>query len=249
MSIKKHIPNILTCGNLLCGLLGITLVLSSPIEHLGMPWLLYLNIAAGIFDFLDGLMARVLKVSSSIGKELDSLADMVSFGVLPGMILFQMMQQNFVPSNSFEAFIQDNNTYIPYLAFLIPVFSALRLAKFNIDTRQSDSFIGVPTPANTLFIIGLAYIYIQENSVFAFLTNPISLVLLCLILSYMMVAELPLIALKFKNLSWLPNKMRYLLIISTIILFLIFSFTAIPIIIILYIILSLIEHKLLGNQI
>ena len=94
MNIKKHIPNILTCGNLLCGLLGITLLLSSPTETLGMPWLLYLIIAAGLFDLLDGLMARVLKVSSPIGKELDSLADMVSFGVLPGLILFQMMKHS-----------------------------------------------------------------------------------------------------------------------------------------------------------
>jgi CDP-diacylglycerol--serine O-phosphatidyltransferase len=192
---------------------------------------------AGIFDFLDGMAARVLKVSSTIGKELDSLADMVSFGVLPGMMLYYMIVFSFMETPS------PLSVYAPFVAFLVPVFSALRLAKFNVDTRQSDSFIGLPTPANTLFIAGLGYIYALENNLLSFLVSPISLVVLSVVLSYLLVAELPLIALKFKNFGWADNKMRYLLIISAILLLIILNFTAIPIIIILYIILSLVDNR------
>ncbi len=241
MNIKKHIPNFLTCCNLLCGILGIKLLSMLDVYNGrgvdGIIWVIYLIIMACVFDFLDGFAARLLKVSSPIGKQLDSMADMVSFGVLPGMVMFQMIAYN-------NSFFVNSSGLVALVAFLIPVFSALRLAKFNIDTRQSDSFIGVPTPANTLFIAGLAYIYTQENSFLSFLVAPVSLVALCFVLSYLLVAELPLIALKFKNFGWPDNKMRYLLIITSLILLLILNFTAIPIIIILYIILSIIDNKL-----
>jgi CDP-diacylglycerol--serine O-phosphatidyltransferase len=248
MNIKKHIPNFLTCCNLLCGLIGILTVMygiaGSTLHFDSISWIMptvFLIFLAGVFDFLDGFAARLLNVSSPIGKQLDSMADMVSFGVLPGMIMFAMIAY---PRSEFENDLL-NNFFIefrPLLAFLIPIFSALRLAKFNIDTRQSDSFIGMPTPANTLFIAGLAYIYGQENNILSFLVSPISLIVLCFLLSYLLVAELPLLALKFKNFGWPDNKMRYILIISSVVLFAILNFTSIPIIIILYIILSLIEN-------
>jgi CDP-diacylglycerol--serine O-phosphatidyltransferase len=251
MNIKKQIPNFLTCCNLLCGVLGIQLVLQSGFDLLynGLNGAVIFILLACVFDFLDGFAARLLKVSSAIGKELDSLADMVSFGVLPGMMMYQMILFSGT-KNLFTADINNlismHSTLIAFIAFLIPVFSALRLAKFNIDTRQSDSFIGVPTPANTLFIAGLAYIYIQENSFLSFLVSPVSLVVLCFVLSYLLVAELPLLALKFKNFGWQDNKMRYFLIITSLILLIILNFTAIPIIIILYIILSIIGNKFMS---
>ncbi len=251
MNIKKHIPNFLTCCNLLCGVIGIQLVVGLSFDfaylNYGLNGAIVCVILACVFDFLDGFVARLLKVSSHIGKELDSMADMVSFGVLPGFMMFQMtfsaVSDELVSINSDNVFL-NYGACIAFLAFLIPVFSALRLAKFNIDTRQSESFIGVPTPANTLFIAGLAYIYTQENNFLSFFVSPISLVVLSVVLSYLLVAELPLIALKFKNFGWPDNKMRYVLIISCIVLLTILNFTAIPLIIILYIILSLIENKL-----
>jgi len=242
MSIKKYIPNLLTCGNIACGLAGIIVVMSTPAETLGMPWLMYLIGGALVFDFLDGFAARLLKAYSPIGKELDSLADMVSFGVLPGLILFQLLN-SLLPSIGFDRGMLSLNGLLPYVSFLIPIFSAIRLAKFNIDTRQSDSFIGLPTPANTLFILGVAYSYTQKSSFLNPFINPISISIICFVLSYLLIAEIPLIALKFKNTSWAANKFRYLLIISAITLFLILNFNAIPIIIILYIILSLVNRK------
>ncbi len=234
----------MTCCNLLCGVFGIQAVLggSSEMLNYGLNSAVVFIIMACVFDFLDGFVARLLKVTSPIGKELDSLADMVSFGVLPGMMLYQMILST--GARSLDNFISQNSLLLALVAFLIPVFSALRLAKFNIDTRQADSFIGVPTPANTLFIAGLAYIYTQENNFLSFLVSPISLLLLSVVLSYLLVAEIPLLALKFKKFGWQDNKMRYVLIVSTVILFSILNFTSIPIIIILYIILSLIENYL-----
>jgi CDP-diacylglycerol--serine O-phosphatidyltransferase len=256
MNIKKHIPNVLTCCNLLCGVIGIQMVVGLDIDFInlryGLHGAIFCILLASVFDFLDGFAARLLNVSSPIGKELDSMADMVSFGVLPGFMMFQMtfvsVSDKLININS-DNVILNYGGCIAFIAFLIPVFSAIRLAKFNVDTRQSDVFIGLPTPANTLFIAGLAYIYTQENNFLSFLVSPISLIVLSIFLSYLLIAELPLIALKFKSFGWLDNRMRYVLIISSILLLAILNFTAIPLIIILYIILSLIENKLVALKV
>jgi CDP-diacylglycerol--serine O-phosphatidyltransferase len=254
MNIKKHIPNFLTCCNLLSGCVGIIAV-----SHHNLILASYCIYIACVFDFLDGFAARGLKVSSAIGKDLDSLSDLVSFGVLPGMIMFGLMAQNYwifvndLISNVTWALpiprINNQSKYyglIPFFSLIIPVFSALRLAKFNNDTRQSDRFIGLPTPANALFISAIPFMWNRimesENELVNYIT--IILIALSCILSYLLVADLPLIALKFKNFGWPDNKMRYLLIITSLILLLILNFTAIPIIIILYIILSIIDNKL-----
>ncbi len=253
MNIKKHIPNIFTLGNLLCGCIGVVLALKSS-NHLG--YAAYLIGIACIFDFLDGFIARQLNSTSEFGKQLDSLADIVTFGLLPSIILYQMLYLSFEINNidwiNCNGTIPDFAAYIDctllenlyqYPAFLITLFSALRLAKFNIDERQSTRFIGVPTPANAILIASFALIVnagpSEETLLLIF--NPFFLYGTILIMSGLLVAELPLIALKFNTYSWKGNEFRIVLIGSSIALFVLLGVKAIPIIIALYILLSVIE--------
>jgi CDP-diacylglycerol--serine O-phosphatidyltransferase len=217
--ITRHIPNFLTCCNLLCGCIGIVFVVNGNLNAAA-----YFVWIACVFDFFDGFAARMLKVSSPIGKELDSLADMVSFGLLPAMVMYRMLLE----SNAYE--------YLPYFAFSIAIFSALRLAIFNIDETQRDSFKGLPTPANALFITSLPL-----------LTGNIALALfeawiLCVIVavsSYLLVSGIPLFALKFKSFAWNENKIRFTFLILSVLLLAVLKIAAIPVIILLYIALSL----------
>ncbi len=244
MDINKHIPNAITCGNLFCGCLAIVsafngfLVLSA--FWVGM---------AAILDFFDGFAARLLKVSGEMGKQLDSLADMVSFGVVPGVIMYQMI--NRVSPILFESYSTQLSVSIlvllPFIAFIITIFSAVRLAKFNIDTRQTSSFIGVPTPANSILICSLPLIQhfqpeIAGVNLNVVINNVYFLIGLSLLMSYLLVAELPLFALKFKNFGWPDNKIRYSFLIISVILLILFQFIAIPFIIFLYIVLSVINN-------
>lgn len=259
MNIKKHIPNFLTCCNLLCGCIGII----KCFDPIGLYWGVFnyqnlviaslLIFLACIFDFLDGFAARILNVTSDIGKELDSLADVVTFGVLPGLIIYQLITlSNFFQrlSLGLQDFIIHFDIQPGIIVLLIPIFSALRLAKFNIDTRQSESFIGVPTPANAILIASLPLILAYSDSSFIkdIILNPYFLIALTLIMSYLLVAELPLFALKFKNFKWSGNQIRYIFLALSIILLAIFYFTAIPIIIFLYITLSIIQNKFLKQS-
>lgn len=208
-----------------------------------LVWAAYLVGIAAVFDFLDGFAARMLKVSSPIGKDLDSLADMVTFGVVPGAVMFMMIFK--VNLNSFFIALP-SIAYAPlgcYSAFLIPIFSAIRLAKFNNDTRQSDSFIGVPTPANAIFICSLALVA-NEKSIGAIL-NPTILILISCVLSLLLVAPLPLFSLKFKSFDWKKNEIRYTFLALSLILLLSLQFVGIPLIIILYIVISIINNLLL----
>lgn len=182
---------------------------------------------AAIFDFFDGFVARWLKSYSDIGKELDSLADMVTFGALPSFIMFHLLKE-FFP-----------DTYWPYMAFMIAAFSALRLAKFNVDTRQTDSFIGLPTPANALFISALPFVATGDTAIAMFFSNGYLLLTITIVFSLLLVAELRLFALKFKNTSWLDNKTRFIFLALSIILLAFLQITAIPLIVILYIVLSI----------
>ncbi|MFN6944698.1 MAG: CDP-alcohol phosphatidyltransferase family protein, partial [Cytophagaceae bacterium] len=195
---------------------------------------------ACVFDFLDGFAARLLKVMSPIGKELDSLADVVTFGVLPGIIMYRILLLNIT-----GVYGKEYDHFWVFISLLIPVFSALRLAKFNVDTRQSEYFLGLPTPANAIFIASLALILEGASDVFVlgFLRNPYYLSAIILISSGLLVSEIRLLALKFKGFGWKENVFRYLLIIISIVLFLIFHLLSIPFIIIIYIILSLIEKR------
>ncbi len=237
MEIKKHIPNTITCLNLFSGCIGITFAFADNLS----TGAIFIGIAA-IFDFLDGFMARILHVKSEIGKQLDSLADILSFGLLPGVIIFMLMDSSpNLPFNSVESSLNP----FPYLAFLIPVFSALRLAKFNIDTRQTDSFLGLPTPASALLlgsfplILDQAETITQLTFISGILSNYYFLLIIILVICYLLVSEIPLFALKFKNLEWGNNKPQYLLIAISVISIVFAGFIAVPIIIVAYLILSL----------
>ncbi len=239
MNIKKHIPNAITCGNLFCGCLAIVCAFKGD-----LVWAAYLVGIAAVLDFFDGFVARLLKVGGEMGKQLDSLADMVTFGVVPGVVMYQMITFSINPDyiNVSSSYIP----YLPYLGFLITIFSCIRLAKFNIDTRQTNSFIGVPTPANTILICSFPLInkFQEIYPIFLVTENLLFFIGLTFLMSYLLVAELPLFALKFKNFGWADNKIRYSFLIISIILLILFQFIAIPFIIFLYIILSIINNMM-----
>lgn len=225
--MKRHIPNFLTCCNLVCGTLGIFYLFKFDwvdIHYQNVPSPAYFVWAACLFDFLDGFVARLLKVHSPIGKELDSLADLISFGLLPTVFMYHAL----------EAYTA--NLYMPFASLLIVVFSALRLAKFNIDETQSDSFKGLPTPANALFITGLLYLDFLWNDVNYTLFILLSLTL---VFSALLVSNIELFALKFKDFSWRANKTRFTFLILSVLLIAFFNFAAIPLVVILYILFSL----------
>lgn len=220
MNLLKHLPNAMTCGNLLCGCIGIVMALRGHLET--ASWLIGL---AAVLDFGDGFVARLVKASGPFGKELDSLADVVTFGVLPATIVFQL------------AWFQGLGT-ISYGAFLIAVLAALRLANFNIDTRQSESFIGLPVPANTLLIAAFPLMERYQPQFDGIWKNDIALGMM-IAFSFMMVAEVPLFALKFKTFGWAENQIKFSFLIASVLLLLFLQFAAIPLIILLYIVLSL----------
>lgn len=221
MIIKKHIPNFITLLNLLSGCVGIVFALQGDMLLAAtFIW------GAALMDFLDGFAARLLKVHSTIGKELDSLADVVSFGVLPSCILFHMLQET------------SASEILPYAGFMVALFSALRLARFNVDHRQSDSFIGLPVPANAIMIS--SYPLIAAETGFFLFDNTASILFLSVLSSYLLVSDIPLFALKFKGFGWKPNRFKYLYLLISVLLLALFRIPAIPIVILLYIIFSVI---------
>lgn len=224
----KHLPNFITCLNLFLGCVAIYFAFQDRLVVTA-----YLVFAAAVLDFLDGMVARLLGAYSEIGKQLDSLADMVSFGVVPGVTMFILISKGIKPG----AF---NMMLMPYSGFLLTVFSALRLAKFNIDTRQTSSFIGLPTPACTLFVVSLPLILAYDTlGLSPYILNPVVLFVTTLVLSYLLIAELPLFALKFSNLRWKENSFRFIFLILSAIMLALLQFTAIPLIILTYILLSI----------
>ena len=226
-----NFPNALTCCNLICGCMA-----TGAAFHAHFGWALILIVCGAVFDFFDGMAARALNIKSPIGKELDSLADVVTFGVAPSAMVFQLF--GLVQYPSWLVFAAP---HLPYSAFLMAAFSALRLAKFNLDTRQANSFIGLPTPANALFWGSLI---VGEQS---FLASPrfnaVFLFLFLLAFCFFLIAEIPLFALKFKNFSWKDNKVKYIFLLGCLAL-LPLGITAITAIILWYIVLSLITWKL-----
>ena len=230
MNLTKHIPNTLTCLNLISGMAGIYFVLEGHISYGA-----YFILIAAFFDFFDGFAARMLKVSSDIGKELDSLADLVTFGVLPTFIIFRMMMDI------------STESYLPYISFLIGVLSAVRLAKFNVDTRQSERFIGLPTPANALFLSTLPFLALYADWVAQLILNIYFLAALSVVMSLLLVAELPLIALKFKDFTVRNNVFRYIVLLIAVVSIIWLGLGGIPLVIISYIGLSIIESALEKN--
>jgi len=232
--LKKHLPNTLTCINLLCGCLALTFIFKGNLV-VGA----YLVGIAAVADFFDGLLARALRVSSPIGKDLDSLADMVSFGVVPGAITYWLLTQGFGSDNTTAVGLSDPAAFLPYLGFVISIFSALRLAKFNNDTRQTTSFIGLPTPACTLVVASLPLILATDTfGLSAIILNPWLLLGLAVVLSGLLVAELPLFALKFKNLRWLGNRRRFIFVALALGLVLWLRAAGVPVAVLLYVLLS-----------
>lgn len=234
-----------------------------------------------VLDFFDGFFARLLKVTSPIGKDLDSLADMVTFGVVPGIVSYKMLSyitagnfseaiSNDGSTGAFEqisqlasnflktAFVANANNfesysiYWNYVALIIPIFSCLRLAKFNNDTRQSDSFIGLPTPANAMFICSLpliAQMYPAYIEKFPLLLNPYFFCSVIVVFSCLLLAELPLLALKFKNFAWNGNEIRYVFLMLCLVLILTLKMIALPIIIVLYILISIVNNIFLKPKV
>ena len=229
MNIVKHIPNSLTCLNLICGMAGIYWVLEGQV-FFGA----YFIFAAAICDFLDGFAARLLNAHSAIGAQLDSLADMVTFGALPAFIVFKMLQTI------------NPDSYLSFLAFFIAIQSAIRLAKFNIDTRQTDRFIGVPTPANALLISTLPFLAEKFAWAQNLVYNPFFLLVFSLGFALMLTAEIPLIALKFKRFDLKDNIYRYLTLLIGLTCLLTMGIAGIPFAIISYVGLSIIEAR--GNK-
>ena len=235
--LKKHFPNAITCANLFSGCIGIVLAFKG--ELIAASYAIFLS---AIFDFFDGLASRVLKSFSGIGKDLDSLADMVSFGVLPAVIMYQLFLQGHQ--------IDKVSNYLNFIAFLIPVFSALRLAKFNVDTRQAENFIGLPTPANAILIASFPLVLDHHNQMYTpYLINPYVLSGLVIVMCSLLVVEMPMMSLKFKNSDFNENIYRYLLLLFSAILILFFKFAAVPVVILIYITLSVIQFKFAHNTI
>lgn len=281
-----NIPNLITASNMLCGVFAIILAFAGRIDI--APYFIFL---AAVLDFFDGFAARLLKQQGELGKQLDSLADMISFGLAPGVIMFVILIVGNSGLGMAELYlkwvdsgfqgtgivfdIQDtsiafgngiriafnqwsssfgiswSNFLIPLCGLIIPFFSLFRLAKFNIDTRQSESFIGLPTPANTIFFMAFPLLLTQyggttgwEHDLIMWLIQPIVLIPIIVIMSILLVSELPLFALKFKNFKWKGNGTRYIFLISCGILISTLLIWSIPIIVLLYLLLSFIQHIL-----
>ena len=233
--MKKQIPNLLTSLNLFSGCIAAVMIFRNRLDVAA-----YFVLLAAFFDLLDGMIARRVGSNPDFGKQIDSLADMVTFGFIPGAILFKLLQMsglnNFISNEEVRRVVQ-------FLPFVLTVFSAIRLAKFNLDTRQSVSFIGLPTPACTLVVISLPLILIQLPGQFDnLILNPLFILILTGILSWLLIAELPLFSLKFKKFDFKTNAFQYILIICSAILIAIFNLASIPIIIILYVLLSIIKN-------
>lgn len=251
MSLKRHIPNLFTLGNLFCGTLATIYAIAG--NYKVTAFLVVLGI---VFDFFDGFLARILGVSGELGKQLDSLADMVTSGVVPGVVMFSLLNNNSFLMDQLLSPVLDINVYnkdatsidhyLSYVGFILTLAACYRLAKFNIDTRQSDSFIGLPTPAMSLFVVSLPLIQTHSDiQLFSdFVNNSYVLVGITLLLSILMNVELPLFSLKFKSFGIKENIIKYAFLIASLLMITILHYLAVPLIIILYVLLSLVyNHK------
>ncbi len=245
MGIKKQIPNIITLLNLFCGCIAVIFAVQGQLELTAV----FVMLGIG-FDFFDGLAARLLNAQSELGLQLDSLADMVTSGLAPGIVMYQLLTQVFgkpfyvLPGswNSDQIMASFDWSYLSLLGLLVTLASAYRLANFNIDTRQTTSFIGLPTPANTLLIISIPLIlkFQQETWVVEMILNKWFLIVLTVLSCYLLNAEIPLFALKFKTWRFSENKIRYSFLLITVLLLVFLKFIAIPVAILLYILISVV---------
>jgi CDP-diacylglycerol--serine O-phosphatidyltransferase len=233
MNIKKHIPNSITLLNLFCGCIALIFAFHQNFE------MAFYFVSLGIFlDFFDGFFARLFKVSSPLGLQLDSLADMVTSGVVPGLVMYQMMTESLTGTS--ETYLQ----IFPYLGFIITMGSCYRLANFNVDTRQTDSFIGLPTPANALFILSLPLVLAYSNVTFMgqILTNHWVLLAIALLSAYILNAEIPLFSLKVKKFNFKDNALQIVFLVLSLLLLFFFQYLGIPLLIIFYVLLSVVNN-------
>lgn len=247
--MKKHIPNAITSLNLLCGCIAII----NAFEGI-LYWSAILIFLAAFFDFMDGAVARMLKVSHPLGEQLDSLADVISFGLAPGIILYQFIKE-LISQTEYPLLLE--YPWLVYLVLIIPVFSALRLAKFNIDTRQTDGFIGLATPANASFFISIVLVYSFpehfqvidiKDVLIPIFSHPLLLLILSFVFSFLLVSEIPMFSLKAKSLSWKGNEQRFIFLALFIVMLFLFSISAIPLLILLYIIWSVLSTFLFSKK-
>ena len=243
VSFYRYIPNAITCLNLFCGCLSVVFSFDGMLTVAAC-----FIFAAAVFDFFDGFAARWLHAYSEMGKELDSLADMVSFGVAPSCILFILLLH---AAENYGWLVDtcSGGWWIAMTSFLVAVFSALRLAKFNIDTRQSESFIGLPTPANALFICSFVFLSSSKYAWAIFTGNLFFLLSVTVVFSYLLVAELPLFSLKFKSFDWKNNKIRYVFIAVAAVIFLFLQFAGLAVVILVYILISVFTNFLCNRKV
>ncbi|QYJ67316.1 CDP-alcohol phosphatidyltransferase family protein [Flavobacterium litorale] len=239
MPFSKYIPNFITLLNLFSGLLALICAFNNDFE------MAFAFVCLGIFfDFWDGFFARILKVQSEVGLQLDSLADMVTSGVVPGVVMYKMLYTiyDFSGADVSEHLL---HYFLPYIGFIITLASCYRLAKFNVDTRQTTSFIGLPTPANALFILSLPLILDDSPNtsiVYNMLMNPYVLMGITALSAYMLNAEIPLFSLKIKQFNFKDNKLQIGFLVLALVLLIILKYLAIPLIIIAYVVLSVINN-------
>ncbi|WP_372792917.1 phosphatidylcholine/phosphatidylserine synthase [Lutibacter sp.] len=249
MTFKKHIPNLITLLNLLSGTIAVLFAVHN--ELVMAAYLVFLGI---ILDFFDGFAARILNVQGELGKQLDSLADVVTSGVVPGIVMYQLLfnavHKQWLDNLSCEignwiTFDQYHLHWIPFVGLIITLAAAYRLAKFNIDERQTSSFIGLPTPAAALVVLSLPLILTFSSNGFAnsMISNVWFLIAITVLISYLMNAEIPLFSLKFKDYSWKSNKVKFIFIALTVVLSVLLQFVAIPLVIAMYILISLVTKK------
>jgi len=256
MSFKKHIPNSITLLNLLCGILATILAVVNQLELAA-----YFVVLGIVFDFFDGFVARLLNVQGELGKQLDSLADVVTSGIAPAVVMFQLLEKtlhnNWLKGLSCE--IGEWSTFnetaslnlkgisvhpLPFLGLLLALAAAYRLANFNIDTRQTSSFIGLPTPAMSLFVMSLPLILIYSDSIFIkdLILNKYMLISITLLFSYLMNAEIKLFSFKLKDFTFKKYTYQIIFLLTSIVSFIILKITAIPLIILLYILFSVVQN-------
>lgn len=242
--MKKHIPNLITLLNLFCGSVAVLFAVEDNLFMAAVFVMLGI-----IFDFFDGFAARLLDVKSELGLQLDSLADMVTSGVAPGVVLFKLFEKTTGPfpyalNFSTTDWNNDTTSFLPLIGLLVILASCYRLANFNIDTRQTDSFIGLPTPANTLFILSLPLVLMTNDIVWVneLILNTWFLLALTLFSCYMLNAEIPLFSLKMKSYGFKENAVKYIFLIISVLLLLLIQFMAIPLIIVLYVLISVFSN-------
>jgi len=228
--MRRHLPNAITLLNLFCGACACLCLLYGRLE-----WAIGLVAIGALADLLDGMLARLLKVHSELGKQLDSLADMVSFGLVPGIILYGLIAASFQGQWPTDLEVRA----LP--AFLITLFAALRLGKFNLDERQTEGFIGLPTPACTLFMIGLLGMYLSPG-IFARFFHPITYYLLVMLFSALMVSEIPMFSFKFKSLQWTGNEIRIIFAAIAGVILVLWFIAGLALVVLLYVLISIFIH-------